>query len=68
MVRSLLDDSSSEDGAKIIIRKDEQNDIYICILNADGKMSETVRFCGPGGGSRYPGLAGKIDKIIFKDD
>jgi hypothetical protein len=59
------DDCSPDDGTRLVVVEDNQGDIYLSIINKDGTNSDTVRFCGPGGGSRYTGLASKL-KDCFK--
>jgi len=59
-----IDDTSPEDGAKLEVFTDNQGDIYLRIHNEDKSKSETVRFCGAGGGSRYPCLAGELAKVF----
>ena len=61
----LIDDSSPETGPRLEVRRDNQGDLYFSVVAADGKRSDGVRLCGPGGGSRYPGLANKLGNILF---
>ncbi len=68
MMRKILDDCSPDDGANLEVFQDNQGDLYFQIRNENGTISETIRLCGPGGGSRYPCLAGNLAKVFFADN
>lgn len=66
-LREIVDDCSPPSrAAKLRVRLDPQGDLYFTIVGADGKRSETVRLCGPGGGSQNEGLATKLTGVLFK--
>ena len=39
--------------------------MYISVIEAGGKSSSAIRLCGPGGGSRYVGLAAQLTSVFF---
>lgn len=54
------DVSAPGKGAKLVVGRDPQGDLYITVRNRDGSCSDPIRICGAGGGSRYPGLASSL--------
>jgi hypothetical protein len=59
----LLEDDYCEGSLEVL--RDDQGDLHLRIRNQDGSFSDTVRFCGPPGGSRHRGLAGRLARIFF---
>ena len=64
-----IDDYSrnNETGTVLEAVEDNQGDLHLRIKNSDGTFSESIRFCGFGGGSRYTGLSFELRKILFKE-
>jgi hypothetical protein len=59
-VKTIYDDSSPISGPRLRVIADNQGDIHLHVIEADGKNSSSIRLCGPGGGSRYTGLAYRL--------
>lgn len=57
MKKIFEDDVTAAGGAKLEVFTSNQGDLYLRVHNEDKTKSDTVCFCGPGGGSNYPGLA-----------
>jgi len=66
-VLKIIDDSSPDHGPRLEVYRDNQGDLYFSVVAADGKRSDTIRLCGPGGGSRHEGLALKLSRAFFPE-
>jgi hypothetical protein len=67
----IQDDCSDDTGPYLAIRRDNQGDLYFFInesLLLGGNTSKRIRLCGPGGGSKNPGLAVELAKVLFKKE
>lgn len=58
------DDITAAGGSKLEVFTSNQGDLYFQIHNGDKTKSDPVCFCGPGGGSNYPGLAVKLINVF----
>ena len=64
MKKIFEDDITAAGGSKLEVFTSNQGDLYFRIHNEDKTKSDAVRFCGPGGGSNYPGLAVKLINVF----
>jgi len=64
----VVDDSSPDIGPRLEAWTDGQGDVYMRVISQGGVKSSTIRVCGPGGGSRHPGLATRLAAAFFPPD